>query len=82
MAPVPARNLTHDSPAPSATLPTNAPISNWAIAPTTISDKAVAMRSQIDNRLATKASPNQSEAINQVSVIDPVLPAYRIRPAT
>lgn len=61
MAPV-ARNLIHDWSVPSTAPPINAPIANCATVPTTISDMAVAMRSQIDSRVAAKASPSHSAA--------------------
>ena len=38
--------------------------------PTTISESAVATRSQIDTSVAMSASPSQSAASAQVSVID------------
>src|SRR5262249_35240405 len=65
----PARNFTHDSSVPSTAEPTAAPMTSWATGPTTISDRAVEMRSQIDSRLATSASPSQSDARAQNPVI-------------
>jgi len=62
IAPVLARNFIHDWSAPSAAAPTSAPIASWATMPTTISDMAVAMRSQIDSRVAASASPSHSAA--------------------
>lgn len=46
-----------------------APMMSWATVPTTISERAVAMRSQIDNNVATRANPSHKVARNQVSVM-------------
>src|SRR5262249_8302810 len=45
------------------------PMINCAIVPTTISDKAVEMRSQIESRLAISASPTHNAARAQTLVI-------------
>ena len=45
------------------------PDDTCAIVPTTISDKAVEMRSQIDKRLAINARPNHSAAKAQTPVM-------------
>src|SRR5437870_11719011 len=45
-------------------------MSSCARVPTTISESAVATRSQIDTSVAMSASPSQSTASAQVSVID------------
>jgi hypothetical protein len=66
---MPERNFTHDSSVPSMADPMAAPMINWAIVPTTISDSAVEMRSQIDTRLAISASPNHNAANAQTPVI-------------
>jgi hypothetical protein len=71
IAPVPERNLTQVSPVPSTMAPMRAPMISCATVPTTISDKAVAMRSQIDSSVATKASPSHSAACVQISVMRP-----------
>ena len=47
---------------PSTAAPTAAPMISCAIVPTTISDKAVEMRSQIESRLAINARPSHSAA--------------------
>ena len=54
---------------PSTAAPTAAPMINWAIVPTTISDRAVEMRSQIESRLAISARPNQKAASAQTLVM-------------
>jgi hypothetical protein len=46
-----------------------APMIHWAIVPTTISDKAVEMRSQIESRLAISARPNHKAASAQTPII-------------
>src|SRR5512147_2060790 len=62
MAPVPDRNLIQGSCVPSIAAPTEAPISSWATVPTTISDSAVAILSQIESSVAINAKPSQSAA--------------------
>ena len=57
IAPMPDRNLTQDSSVPSTAEPIAAPMMSWAMVPTTISESAVEMRSQIDSRLAISAKP-------------------------
>ena len=42
--------------------PTSAPMTSWATVPTTISDRAVAMLSQIESRVATSANDTHSAA--------------------
>lgn len=69
MAPVPERNLIHESSVCSSATPKVAPMINCATVPTTISDSAVATRSQIDSSVATRASPSHSAASSQVSVM-------------
>src|ERR1700676_4787818 len=69
MAPVPERNLIQGSSVCRSVVPMVAPIISCATVPTTISDNAVATRSQIDNRVATSARPSHSAARSQVSVI-------------
>jgi len=54
---------------PSIADPIAAPMMSWAIVPTTISDKAVEIRNQIDRRLATNARPNHNAASAQTPVI-------------
>src|SRR5262249_18595809 len=71
IAPMPERNLTQDSSVPSNAAPTAAPMISCAIVPTTISDNAVEMRSQIDSKLAIKASPSQSAASAHTPVMLP-----------
>src|SRR5713226_10264933 len=44
MAPMPDKNLTQDSSVPSSAAPMTAPMTSWAMVPTTISDSAVEMR--------------------------------------
>ncbi len=80
MAPVPERNLIHGWSAPSDAA-RNAPISNWATVPTTISESAVAMRNQMESRVATRASPSQSAAIPQTSYIACSFPGIKKTPA-
>ena len=73
IAPIPERNLTHDSSVPRTADPTAAPITSCAIVPTTISDSAVEIRSQMDRRLAMSARPNQSAARAHTPVIGDIL---------
>ena len=68
IAPVPERNLIQPWSAPSAAVPISAPITSWAIVPTTISDSAVATRSQIEISVAASASPSHKAASAQISV--------------
>src|SRR6478735_5294469 len=49
--------------------PMIAPITSGAIVPTTISERAVAIRSQIDSRVASSASPSHRAARAQISVM-------------
>src|SRR5439155_16334005 len=70
LAPVPESNLIHPWSPPSTAVPTSAPMSSCAMVPTTISESAVATRSQIDTSVAMSASPSQSAASAQVSVTD------------
>src|SRR5258708_17926827 len=76
IAPMPARNLTQPSSAPSTADPMNALKINWAVAPTMISDSAVETRSQIENRPAITARPshNAASAHTLVMLILAVLP--------
>src|SRR5262249_42758449 len=62
IAPTPERNLIQDSSVPSTAEPTTAPKISCATVPTTISDSAVEMRSQIESRPAINARLNQSAA--------------------
>src|SRR6185437_1373439 len=61
-----------DSSVPSTADPMAAPMISCAMVPTTISDSAVEMRSQIESRLAIKARPSHSAASAQTLVM--VLP--------
>jgi hypothetical protein len=69
MAPVPATNLIQDSSVCRSVAPTVAPIISCATVPTTISDSAVAMRSQIEISVAKSASPSHSAACAQTAVM-------------
>src|SRR5215472_9621766 len=62
MAPTPDRNFTQDSSVPSTAPPMAAPMINCAMVPTTISESAVEIPSQIDVRLATSASESHRAA--------------------
>src|SRR5260221_3090277 len=62
IAPMPARNLTQPSSAPSTADPMNALKINWAVVPTMISDSAVETRSQTENRPAITARPSHNAA--------------------
>src|SRR5262249_50848853 len=62
IAPTPERNLIQDSSVPSTAEPMMAPKITCATVPTTISDSAVEMRSQIENSPAINARLNQSAA--------------------
>ena len=66
---------------PKTAEPIAAPMINWAIVPTTISDKAVEMRSQIESRLAISARPNHNAASAQTPVIcqSPSRPCRHVR---
>src|SRR6266545_3225123 len=66
---MPERNFIHDSSVPNRADPIAAPIINCAIVPTTISDRAVEMRNQIESRLAISARPNHNAASAQTPVI-------------
>ena len=55
--------------------PIAAPITSWATVPTTISERAVAIRSQMESKVATSASPSQSAAIPHISCINKLLRA-------
>jgi hypothetical protein len=57
------------------TVPTNAPISSCATVPTTISDSAVAIRNRIEISVAASASPSQSAARSQTSVMADLAPS-------
>src|SRR5579872_1577443 len=81
IAPMPERNLTQDSSVPRTADPIAAPMINCAIVPTTISDKAVETRSQIDSRLAIRARPNHNAASAHTPVIENVLPMLATCPA-
>src|SRR5258707_6860301 len=76
IAPMPARNLTQPSSAPSTADPMNALNVKWAVAPIMISDSAVETRSQIENRPAITARPshNAASAHTLVMLILAVLP--------
>src|ERR1700690_11098 len=69
IAPAPARNLIHDASPASTALPSIAPMKSCAMVPTTISDNAVATRSQIDSMEASRASPSHTAAWVQISVM-------------
>src|ERR1019366_8440370 len=69
MAPVPERNLIQESSVCRSAVPRVAPIISCATVPTTISESAVATRSQIDTRVATRARPSHRAARSQVSVM-------------
>ena len=60
IAPMPARNFTQDSSVPRTAEPMTAPMMSWATVPTTISESAVEMRSQIESKLAISARANHS----------------------
>src|SRR5271170_6875037 len=71
---MPERNLIQDSSVPRTAEPITAPIINCAIVPTTISDRAVEIRSHIESRLAINARPSQSAARAHTPVMaDPLL---------
>src|ERR1019366_4115593 len=69
IAPMPERNLTQDSSVPRMADPTAAPMINWAMMPTTISESAVETRSQIDSSDAMSAKPSHSAANAQTPVM-------------
>src|SRR5205085_7239104 len=71
IAPAPARNVIHGCCAPRKALPTLAPMMSWATVPTTISERAVEMRSLMAMRTAMSARPTQMAARNQVSAMRP-----------
>jgi hypothetical protein len=68
---MPDKNLTQDSSVPSTACPITAPIISCAIVPTTISERAVDIRNQMDNRLAINARPSHNAAKAQTPVILP-----------
>ena len=55
--------------APNTSVPISAPIISWATVPTTISERAVEIRNQIDSIVATNASTSHSAAENQTCSI-------------
>src|ERR1700758_2020724 len=59
---MPARNLIHPSSVPSTADPMKPVRINWPTVPTTISERAVEMRSQIENRAAVTARPSHNAA--------------------
>jgi hypothetical protein len=58
----PGEKLDPDSSVPRIAEPTAAPMMSWAMVPTTISERAVEIRNQIESRLATSARPSHSAA--------------------
>src|SRR5271154_2905839 len=71
---MPERNLIQDSSVPRTAEPITAPIINCAIVPTTISERAVEIRSHIESRLAINARPSQSAArVHTPVMVDPLL---------
>src|SRR5580704_18162773 len=62
IAPIPERNLIQDSSVPRIAEPIAAPIMSWAMVPTTISERAVEIRNQIESRLAISARPIHNAA--------------------
>src|SRR5580704_10500411 len=62
IAPIPERNLIQDSSVPRIAEPIAAPIMSWAMVPTTISERAVEIRNQIESRLAISARPSHNAA--------------------
>src|SRR5271170_6442799 len=71
---MPERNLIQDSSVPRTAEPITAPIINCAIVPTTISERAVEIRSHVESRLAINARPSQSAArVHTPVMVDPLL---------
>src|SRR5439155_25977130 len=70
MAPAPARNLIQAWSAPRNAAPKAAPRTSCAAVPTRISESALATFNQMDSSAASSASPSQSAAKPQISVID------------
>ena len=68
MAPVPERKVIHGWSAASVA-PRSTPINNWATVPTIISERAVAIRNQMEKRVAMSARPSQIAAYPQTSYI-------------
>src|SRR5271163_1501138 len=71
---MPGRNLIQDSSVPRTAEPITAPLTNCAIVPTTISERAVEIQSHIESRLAINARPSQSAArVHTPVMVDPLL---------
>jgi hypothetical protein len=66
---MPERNFTQDSSVPRIADPMTAPMISWAIVPTTISESAVEIRSQIEIKLAISARPSHNAASAQTPVM-------------
>ena len=66
---MPERNFTQDSSVPRIADPMTAPMISWAIVPTTISESAVEIRSQIEIKLAISARLSHNAASAQTPVM-------------
>ena len=77
---MPERNFTQDSSVPRMVDPITAPMINWAIVPTTISESAVEIRSQIEIKLAISARPSHNAARAQTPVMKSSLRTESSRP--